>query len=158
MERWLSVDEIAAHLGVVRETVYRWIGRKALPAHRIGKFWRFSLEEVDEWARSSRPVDPVLAEIVERLVRDLRPWRIYLFGSRARGEDGPGSDYDLMVVVPDSDLPGYKRDQAAYRLLRGMGVAKDVMVWTRQEFESRLHLRASLPATVVREGRLLHAS
>lgn len=37
-ERWYSVDEIATHLGVVRETVYRWIGQKGLPAYRIGKF------------------------------------------------------------------------------------------------------------------------
>ena len=53
-ERWYSVDEIATHLGVVRETVYRWIDQKGLPAHRIGKFWKFKVTEVDEWARSGR--------------------------------------------------------------------------------------------------------
>ncbi|HJT79162.1 MAG TPA: helix-turn-helix domain-containing protein [Gemmataceae bacterium] len=51
-ERWLSVDEIAAHLGVKRETVYKWITRKQLPAHKVGKLWKFSLREVDEWVRS----------------------------------------------------------------------------------------------------------
>lgn len=50
-ERWYSVDEIAAHLGIGRETVYRWIEQRRLPAHRIGKFWKFKVTEVDQWAR-----------------------------------------------------------------------------------------------------------
>jgi excisionase family DNA binding protein len=50
-ERWYSVEEIAAHLGVVKETVYRWIEGKGLPAHKIGKFWKFKVSEVDTWAR-----------------------------------------------------------------------------------------------------------
>jgi predicted nucleotidyltransferase len=102
--------------------------------------------------------DPVLAEIVRRLVEAYQPERIYLFGSVARGEAGPDSDYDILVVVPASDLPGYRRDQLAYRTLRGIRAAKDVLVWTREEFERRLHLPASLPATVVREGKLLYAA
>ena len=102
--------------------------------------------------------DPVLAEMVRRLIAALSPQRIYLFGSKARGEGGPDSDYDLMVVVAHSDLPGYKRDPIAYRALRGLGVAKDVLVWTVEEFDSRLHLNASLPATVAREGRVLFAA
>ncbi len=102
--------------------------------------------------------DPVLNEIVERLVALLHPESIYLFGSKARGEAGPDSDYDVMVVVAKSDLPGYRRDQLAYRALSGIRVAKDVIVLTHDEFESRAHLPASLPATVLREGRLLHAA
>jgi excisionase family DNA binding protein len=51
-ERWLSVDEIATHLGVSRDTVYKWITRKGLPGHKVGKLWKFSTEEVDEWVRS----------------------------------------------------------------------------------------------------------
>ena len=50
-ERWLSVDEIAAHLGIGRETVYRWIDQKGLPAHRMGKFWKFKVSEVDAWVQ-----------------------------------------------------------------------------------------------------------
>jgi predicted nucleotidyltransferase len=50
--------------------------------------------------------DPVLAEMVRRLVEVYRPERILLFGSIARGEAGPDSDYDLMVVVPDNTPPG----------------------------------------------------
>ena len=51
-DRWLSVDEIAAYLGIKRDTVYRWIVRRRMPAHRLGRFWKFRREEVDEWVRS----------------------------------------------------------------------------------------------------------
>ena len=49
--------------------------------------------------------DPILAEIVRRLVETYRPERVYLFGSHARGDAGPDSDYDLMVVVPNQTPP-----------------------------------------------------
>ena len=52
-ERWYSVDEVAVHLGIGRETVYRWIDQRKLPAHRIGKFWKFKLSEVDDWVRGN---------------------------------------------------------------------------------------------------------
>ncbi|MGH7719849.1 MAG: nucleotidyltransferase domain-containing protein [Gemmatimonadaceae bacterium] len=102
--------------------------------------------------------DPKLRQIVQRLVEALEPERIYLFGSRARGEAGSDSDYDVLVVVPRSDLPAHRQDQRAYRALKGIGVAKDVLVWTREEFESRSSVVCSLPATVLREGRLLYAA
>jgi len=102
--------------------------------------------------------ETVLAEIVRRLVAACRPERIYLFGSQARGDAGPDSDYDLLVVVPSASLPPHRRDQQAFRALRGVGVAKDVIVWTREEFEARLGAPSSLPATVLREGRLLYAA
>jgi uncharacterized protein len=102
--------------------------------------------------------DPKLAEMVRRLVEGLKPEAIYLFGSAARGEMRGDSDYDLLVVVPQSDLPGYKRDQKAFRLLCGVGASKDVIVLTRAEFDRKLSVACSLPATVVREGRLLHAA
>jgi predicted nucleotidyltransferase len=102
--------------------------------------------------------DPVLAEIVRRLVATYEPERIYLFGSKARGDAGPDSDYDLMVVVPDDAPPVRRRSRLAYEALRGTGRAADVLVCTRSSFDSRLHVRASLPATIVSEGRLLHAA
>ena len=51
-ERWLSVGEIAAHLGVSPITIYRWLERKKIPAHRIGKLWKFKPSEVDHWITS----------------------------------------------------------------------------------------------------------
>jgi predicted nucleotidyltransferase len=102
--------------------------------------------------------DAALAEIVRRLVAAYRPERIYLFGSRARGEGGPDADYDLMVIVSDDVSPEGRRGRIAYEALRGTGTAADVLVWTRDAFESRLPLRASLPSTIVAEGRLLYAA
>lgn len=51
-ERWYSAAEIATYLGVARETVYRWVDAKGLPAHKMGKFWKFSRQEVDAWVRA----------------------------------------------------------------------------------------------------------
>lgn len=51
--RWFSVDEVAEHLGVKRDTVYKWIERKNLPAHKVGKLWKFDLTEVDMWVRKT---------------------------------------------------------------------------------------------------------
>jgi predicted nucleotidyltransferase len=100
--------------------------------------------------------DAVLAEIIRRLVASFRPERIYLFGSRARGDADPDSDYDLLMVLDHLDEPSYRLAQRAHSLLWGLGTAADILVWSREAFDSRLHLRASLPSTVVREGALLH--
>ena len=53
-ERWLSVDEIAAHLGVNPDTIYKWITRKGMPAHKVGKLWKFMVSEVNEWIRTGK--------------------------------------------------------------------------------------------------------
>lgn len=50
-EPWVSVDQIAEHLGVTRDSIYRWIDRKGLPAHRVGRLWKFQVSEVDDWVR-----------------------------------------------------------------------------------------------------------
>ncbi len=99
-----------------------------------------------------------LAEIVERLIDAYQPESIYLFGSKARGDYGPDSDFDLLVVVPDKASDERKRSRLAYEYLWGTGTAADVLVWTQERFENRAHLRASLPGTVLREGRLLYAA
>lgn len=51
-DRWLSVDEICAHLGISRDTIYKWIDRKDMPAHRVGRLWKFKKDEVDDWVRT----------------------------------------------------------------------------------------------------------
>jgi excisionase family DNA binding protein len=58
-DRWLSVDEIAEYLGVKRDTVYKWIAERAMPAHRVGRFWKFKKEEVDGWVKRGKAGDPV---------------------------------------------------------------------------------------------------
>ena len=46
---WLTVEGIAEYLNVSKETIYRWLERETIPAHRMGKLWRFKPTEVDEW-------------------------------------------------------------------------------------------------------------
>ena len=52
-DRYLSVSEICLYLGIKRDTVYKWISKKGFPAHRVGKFWKFKVSEVDEWVKSN---------------------------------------------------------------------------------------------------------
>ena len=51
-DRWLSVEQIAEYLGVSKDTVYAWISKRSMPAHRIGRLWKFQTKEVDTWVRS----------------------------------------------------------------------------------------------------------
>jgi excisionase family DNA binding protein len=51
-DRWLSVDEIASYLGVKRDTVYKWIDRQNMPAHKVGRLWKFRRDEIDQWVLS----------------------------------------------------------------------------------------------------------
>jgi len=59
-ERWLSVEEIAAHLGVNRDTIYKWITRKKMPAHKLGRLWKFLASEVDQWVKSGHAEEDVV--------------------------------------------------------------------------------------------------
>jgi len=46
-ENWISIKEIASHLGVSRDTILNWIAKKDMPAHKVGKLWKFQISEVD---------------------------------------------------------------------------------------------------------------
>lgn len=52
-EKWLSVQEIAVHLGVSKDTIYNWIN-KGMPAHKFGKLWKFQTSEVDKWIKAGK--------------------------------------------------------------------------------------------------------
>jgi predicted nucleotidyltransferase len=102
--------------------------------------------------------DSVLAEIVRRLVDAYQPRRIYLFGSKARGDEGPDSDYDLLIVVADDTPADRRRSRLAYERLWGTGAATDVVVCTQDYFDSRQSVVNSTPAAVRQEGKLLYAA
>lgn len=51
-DRWLSVDEMSKYLGISNDTVYRWIERHKMPAHRMGRLWKFKKDEIDEWVKA----------------------------------------------------------------------------------------------------------
>ena len=64
-DRWLSVDEIAEYLGVKRDTVYKWIAERKMPAHRVGRFWKLKKEEVDEWVKRGKAGDSIDQDIID---------------------------------------------------------------------------------------------
>ena len=53
-DRYLSVAEIAQYLGIKKDTVYKWVTAKRLPAHKVGRLWKFKKDEVDEWVRHGK--------------------------------------------------------------------------------------------------------
>jgi excisionase family DNA binding protein len=56
-ESWSTLQEVAKHLQVSEETIHRWMDKWSLPAHRVGRVWRFKLSEVDDWIRSGGAAD-----------------------------------------------------------------------------------------------------
>ena len=80
---------------------------------------------------------------LERLIVALRPERVYLFGSQARGDARGDSDFDLLIVVPDSNLPPHRRDQEAYGAVGRHLLPLDLLVLTHAEFEQRRSALAS---------------
>lgn len=50
-EPWVSADVVADHLGVTKDSLYTWIAKRGMPAHRIGRLWKFQVSEVDAWVR-----------------------------------------------------------------------------------------------------------
>ena len=53
-ERWYSLEEIAEHIGVSQDTIHRWIRTKQMPAHKVGRLWKFDVDEVNEWVKSGK--------------------------------------------------------------------------------------------------------
>lgn len=97
-----------------------------------------------------------LDEIVQRLVDSLKPEQIILFGSYAYGKPNADSDVDLLVIVAESDEPGYRRAQKAYGALSGIGVSKDIIVMTRAEVEWKTGVPNSLVSQAIHRGIVLY--
>lgn len=103
--------------------------------------------------------DPILIEIVKRLVDEFHPMRVFLFGSRARGEATDGSDYDLLVIMPVTNVPSYHLAQQAHRnALRGIPVPIDVVFVTEKTFNENKAVIGTLPELAIHEGKELYAA
>jgi uncharacterized protein len=99
-----------------------------------------------------------LALALQRVTEALRPARIYVFGSYARGTAVRGvSDVDLLVVVGDSSEPSYRRAQRAYSAVGAHDLPLDILVLTQAEFDDQSSAW-SVQAEVQRDGRLLYAA
>ncbi|QOJ24660.1 MAG: nucleotidyltransferase domain-containing protein [Gammaproteobacteria bacterium] len=103
--------------------------------------------------------EALLRQMVDTIVREASPETIILFGSRARGDARPDSDVDLLIVETEPFSPQRSRRKEAARLyiaLKGLEISKDLLLYSRDEFE---HWRSSTNHVVgraVREGKVLH--
>jgi predicted nucleotidyltransferase len=97
-----------------------------------------------------------IRQMVERIVREFRPDKIILFGSHARGDAGPDSDVDLLIVMPVS---GSKRRKAVEIgvALHDIRLPKDIIVTTPDEFEWRKDTVGTVECPAWREGKVLYA-
>jgi uncharacterized protein len=118
--------------------------------------------ERDDYQRESESsgglaVDSVVQEIVDRIVAQVHPLRILVFGSTARGERGPESDVDLLVVMPEG-AHRRRTAQALYRKLRGFGVPVDLVVTTEGDLDCHRDNPGLIYRTILQEGKELYAA
>ena len=73
-DRWLSVEEIAEYLGVSKDTVYAWIAKRNMPAHRIGRLWKFKSEEVDGWVPNLQAIHRLVLYPLQKVPRGQLLW------------------------------------------------------------------------------------
>jgi len=101
--------------------------------------------------------DKILLKVKERLVDDFHPEKIILFGSQARGTADERSDVDILVVCP---FAGKRRHLMLEmdRALKGLGLARDIMVLTPEEFELDRHIPGTIARPAWKEGRVLYES
>jgi len=99
--------------------------------------------------------DVVVQEMVQRILKAGNPQKVVLFGSRARGDARPDSDYDLLVIESSSQ-PRYKRAAKYRRVLTGVCPAKDIIVWTPEEVAEWRNVPNAFITTALNEGVVLY--
>jgi len=100
--------------------------------------------------------EEIIQTIVSRIAETIHPQKIILFGSWARGERGPHSDIDILVIE-ESSQPRPQRYAQVRRLFWGMGLPMDILVYTPEEFERYQSVPGSFTHTVAQEGKVLYA-
>lgn len=97
-----------------------------------------------------------LDRVLKKIVEALQPEAVWLFGSRAEGRARADSDYDLLVVLADESPAAELDAVAAYQIVRGMGLAVDLVPCTRSIFEEEKHEVNTLPRAAFLRGKLLY--
>lgn len=99
--------------------------------------------------------ESIIKEATARIVKRFHPEKIIVFGSQARGTADSRSDIDLLVI---SKIPGKRRAFVTEidRSLRGLGIARDIVVLTREEFERDKHIPGTIARPAWLEGKLLY--
>lgn len=99
----------------------------------------------------------VLDEVKKRLIVTYNPVAIYLFGSYAWGNPTEDSDLDLLIVVDQSEEKSYKRPIAGYKALRGLNISKDIIIYTKKEFDSKISDVSTLGYKIKKDGKVFYA-
>lgn len=99
----------------------------------------------------------MIEEVKNRLVKAYNPRVIYLFGSYAWGRPTEDSDLDLLIVVDESEERSFDRVRLGQRVLFGLGISKDMMVYTKDEFEKNAKNITTLCYKIKRDGKVLYA-
>lgn len=103
--------------------------------------------------------ETIVQELVTTIVREANPEAIILFGSQARGEARPDSDVDLLIIDPEPFNPQHSRRKEIARLylaLRHLGVSKDLLLYSRAEFERFRDSTHHIIGRAHREGRVIY--
>jgi len=98
----------------------------------------------------------IIEEVKTRLVKTYDPIAIYLFGSYAWGNPTEDSDLDLLIIIEESDERRYKRQNIGFDALWGLGIPKDLFVYTKKEFEQGLKDTVSLCSKIKKDGKVLY--
>ena len=98
-----------------------------------------------------------IEEVKNRLVKTYNPIAIYLFGSYAWGTPTEDSDLDLLIVIDKSDEKSYQRQRSGHHALFGLGISKDLIVYTKDEFERISGDITTLGYKIKREGKVIYA-
>jgi hypothetical protein len=98
----------------------------------------------------------VPAELLDAVVAYFRPLRVILFGSAARGDAGPDSDIDLLVILDDDAAPDKLTLAAGYQARRSYHHAADVIPCRASVFRRKSRIAGTLAYTAAQEGRVVY--
>lgn len=101
--------------------------------------------------------EEMIEEVKNRLIAAYNPVLIYIFGSYAWGNPTQESDLDLLIIVEASDEKSYKRPVVGFKALRGLDISKDIIVYTREEFDSKSKDITTLGYKIKKDGKVLYA-
>lgn len=99
----------------------------------------------------------IIKEAIDRLIKAYSPLEVYLFGSYAWGEPHEDSDLDFLIIVEDSEKKRYERAILGHHVLFGLMIPKDILVYTKAEFENAIKDKTSFSYKIKRDGKKLYA-
>ena len=125
-EAWVSVDAVAQHLSVAQDSIYRWIEHKRLPAHRVGRLWKFKLSQIDEWVRAGgTPSAPVAQQQPPpEQIRDRLDTMLSAAFEAEPVEDGVAHQAERILERALDTGDQVDRTRRRRRVVRGHGAAR----------------------------------